>query len=152
MIIVADTSALLAVFNPRDPDHERCSGLFNSTGGFVYSPLVFTELDHLIRRRVNYQAARQAYEDLLERVAGPEATDYVGQLSVEDYLAVRELRDKYDDMELDLADCFAVALARDWGTNLIFTLDETDFRRLTPLSDGRPGFDCFRILPADPQS
>ncbi|WP_026930751.1 type II toxin-antitoxin system VapC family toxin [Glycomyces tenuis] len=149
MIIVADTSALLAVFNPRDPDHGRCSAMFNTTGGFVYSPLVFAELDHLIRRRVHYQAAKQAYVDLLERVTGPEATDYVGQLSVDDHLAVREIREKHDDMELDLADCFAVALARDWGTNQIFTLDEGDFRRLRPLADGSRDFGHFRILPTD---
>lgn len=149
MIIVADTSALLAVFNPRDPDHERCAGLFNSTSGFVYSPLVFAELDHLIRARVHYAAAKRAYEDLIERVAGSGATDYVGQLSIEDYIAVREIRDKYDDMELDLADCFAVALARDWDTNQIFTLDETDFRRLVPLPEGDGGFESFRILPSD---
>jgi predicted nucleic acid-binding protein len=149
VIIVADTSALLAVFNPRDPDHERCAWLFNSTSGFVYSPLVFAELDHLIRARVHYAAAKRAYEDLIERVAGSGATDYVGQLSIEDYIAVRELRDKYDDMELDLADCFAVALARDWDTNQIFTLDETDFRRLVPLSGGDVGFEFFRILPSD---
>ncbi|MDN3240373.1 hypothetical protein QWI33_11610 [Glycomyces tritici] len=49
MIIVADTSALIAVFSVRDPRHSRCADLFESTGGFVYSPLVSTELDHLLR-------------------------------------------------------------------------------------------------------
>lgn len=149
MIIVADTSALFAVFSIRDPDHERCADLFESTGGFVYSPLVFAELDHLLRNRVHYPVAKQAYEALMDRVEGPSATDYIGQLSVDDYLAVRELRDKYDDMELDLADCFAVALARDWDTNQVFTLDETDFRRLSPLPGGDSSFNYFRILPAD---
>lgn len=149
MIIVADTSALFAVFSTRDPDHERCAGLFESTGGFVYSPLVFAELDHLLRNRVHYAVAKQAYEALMDRVEGPGATDYIGQLSIDDYLAVRELRGKYDDMELDLADCFAVALARDWDTNQIFTLDETDFRRLVPLAGGDSSFDYFRILPTD---
>jgi predicted nucleic acid-binding protein len=148
MIIVADTSALVAVFNPADPHHERCSALFHEVGGFVYSPLVITELDHLVRERVHYQAAKQAYCDLLDRVAGPSATDYLGQLTIEDYLAVRDLRNKYDDMRLDLADCFAVALARDWGTNRIFTLDENDFRKLTPLP-GETEFDHFQIFPAD---
>jgi predicted nucleic acid-binding protein len=149
VIIVADTSALVAVFNPDDPDHERCSALFHEVGGFVYSPLVITELDHLVRARVHYQAAQQAYCDLLERVAGSSATDYIGQLTIEDYLAARDLREKYGDMRLDLADCFAVALARDWGTNQIFTLDEGDFRRLTPLPGADSGFDHFRILPTD---
>lgn len=149
MIIVADTSALLAVFNPDDRSHERCSALFHEVGGFVYSPLVVTELDHLVRKRVHYKAAKQAFCDILDRVAGPEATDYLGQLTVEDYFAARDLRDKYDDMELDLADCFAVALARDWGTNQIFTLDENDFRRLTPLPGDGTGFEYFRILPTD---
>lgn len=149
MIIVADTSALFAVFNTRDPAHQRCADLFDSTGGFVYSPLVFAELDHLLRNRVHYSVAKQAYEALLDRIAGADATDYVGQLSVDDYVAVRELRDKYSDMELDLADCFAVALAREWGTNQVFTLDETDFRRLRPLPGNDSNFKYFRILPGD---
>jgi predicted nucleic acid-binding protein len=149
MIIVADTSALFAVFSARDPDHERCAELFESTGGFVYSPLVFAELDRLLRNRVHYAVAKQAYEALMDRVEGPGATDYIGQLSVDDHVAVRELRGKYDDMELDLADCFAVALARDWDTNQIFTLDETDFRRLVPLPGSDVGFEFFRILPSD---
>jgi predicted nucleic acid-binding protein len=149
VIIVADTSALVAVFNPGDPDHDRCSTLFHEVGGFVYSPLVIAELDHLVRKRVHYQAAKQAYIELLDRVTGPGATDYVGQLTVDDYIAARDLRDKYDDMELDLADCFAVALARDWGTDQIFTLDETDFRRLKPLPGSDSDFEYFRILPTD---
>jgi predicted nucleic acid-binding protein len=149
VIIVADTSALFAVFSVRDPDHKRCADLFESTGGFVYSPLVFAELDHLLRNRVQYALAKQAYEALIDRVEGPGATDYIGQLSVEDHVAVRELRSKYDAMELDLADCFALALARDWDTNQIFTLDETDFRRLKPLPGGDSSFEYFRILPTD---
>ncbi|MCD0443693.1 PIN domain-containing protein [Glycomyces sp. A-F 0318] len=149
MIIVADTSALLAVFNPDDRDHGRCDALYHEIGGFVYSPLVITELDHLIRERVHYKAAKQAFCDILDRVSGPNATDYLGQLNIEDYFAARDLRERYDDMQLDLADCFAVALARDWDTNRIFTLDEGDFRRLAPLPGGGAGFDYFQILPTD---
>lgn len=149
MIIVADTSALFAVFSTRDPDHERCAELFESTGGFVYSPLVFTELDHLLRQRTHYAVAKQAYDALLERVVGEGSTDYIGQLSVEDHVAVREIRNKYADMELDLADCFALALARNWGTNQVFTLHESDFRRLRPLQGVDSDFEYFRILPTD---
>jgi predicted nucleic acid-binding protein len=149
VIIVADTSALFAVFSTRDPYHERCAGLFESSGGFVYSPLVFAELDHLLRNRVHYAAAKQAHEALMDRVEGPGATDYIGQLSIDGYIAVRELRSKYEDMELDLADCLAVALLRVWDTNQIFTLDETDFRRLTPLPGGDADFGFFRMLPID---
>jgi hypothetical protein len=62
------------------------------------------------------------------------------------YLIVGELAQL--DRQLSIED-FAVALARDWETNQIFTLDETDFRRLAPLPGSDPGFGYFRILPTD---
>jgi predicted nucleic acid-binding protein len=54
--------------------------------------------------------------------------------------AVRRL---YPDLRLDLADAVSVALAADYETHEILTLDRRDFRAVTPLT----GHKSFRVLP-----
>ncbi|MEV5682895.1 hypothetical protein AB0L68_06835 [Streptomyces sp. NPDC052164] len=60
--------------------------------------------------------------------------------------AAQEVRQKYEGLRLDLADAVGVVLADRYRTNRIFTLDQRDFRAMTPLA---PGLDAFRVLPAD---
>jgi predicted nucleic acid-binding protein len=145
MIIVADTSALMAVFARRDPDHERCAEFFNAAGrDFIYSPLVMTELDHLIRARTNnFSIAQAALRALVDRVT--KSYDEFAPLGLDDFAQAADIRDKYADMELDLADALGVVLAARYDTNRIFTLDESDFRRLSPLDK----HSYFEILPTD---
>jgi predicted nucleic acid-binding protein len=56
--------------------------------------------------------------------------------------AVRSL---YASLHLDLADAIIVALASDYETNAVLTLDRRDFRALTPLT----AHAAFRVLPDD---
>lgn len=56
--------------------------------------------------------------------------------------AVRTL---YPDLRLDLADAVNAALAADYETETILTLDRRDFRALTPLTKHT----AFRLLPDD---
>ncbi|MEV0771431.1 hypothetical protein [Nocardia salmonicida] len=48
-------------------------------------------------------------------------------------------------LNLDLSDAVCVALAGEYETATILTLDHRDFRALTPLTEQR----SFRLLPAD---
>lgn len=144
MILIADTSALLAAFRSNDPDHKACADFYGSVGGFAYSPLVIAELDHLLQHRIGYQAASAAFAEICDRVET--GLDEFAQLSPDDYLAARRLRKQHQDMPLDLADIFAVVLARKYDTDQIFTLDEGDFRRLRPIGTS---FEYFRLLPSD---
>lgn len=144
MILIADTSALLAAFRSDDPDHDQCADFYSSHGGFAYSPLVIAELDHLLQQHIGYQAASGAFEAICARVEA--GLDEFAQLDQGSYLAARRIRSQYRDMLIDLADVFVIVLAKQYGTDQIFTLDEGDFRRLRPI--GTP-FDYFRLLPAD---
>ncbi|KZM69153.1 hypothetical protein [Nocardia terpenica] len=56
--------------------------------------------------------------------------------------AVRRL---YPDLDLDLADAVSVALAADYETNEVLTLDRRGFRAVTPLTE----HEAFRVLPGD---
>jgi predicted nucleic acid-binding protein len=145
MIIVADTSALMAVFARRDPDHNKCAEFFNAAGrDFIYSPLVMTELDHLIRARSrNFAIAQATLRALVDRVT--KSYDEFAPLGLDDFAQAADLRDHYADMELDLADALGVVLAARYHTNRVFTLDENDFRRLSPMDK----HNHFEILPTD---
>lgn len=72
--------------------------------------------------------------------------DVLGAIDLERLQAAREVQRKYSALELDLADCIGVVLADEYKTDLIFTLDQRDFRAIRPLT---AGLDAFKTLPAD---
>lgn len=64
----------------------------------------------------------------------------------EDHLgAARSVRIRYRSPDLDLADAVNVALAADYDTDAILTLDRRDFRAVRPLGRHK----AFRVLPDD---
>lgn len=65
-------------------------------------------------------------------------------LKAAEYHAVRDLEDRYASLDLGLADCATVVLARRLGTRALLTFDERHFRTVTPLQGG-----AFTLLPAD---
>ncbi|MGW6426312.1 type II toxin-antitoxin system VapC family toxin [Nocardia sp. NPDC055053] len=143
MIIVADTSALFAAFDADQPEHEQALAVMASET-LVISPLVMTELDHLVHRDLGFEAAMQVTEALMARML--DGRYRLAELKHVDLAAAQLIRAKYEGLRLDLADAVGVALADKYRTNTIFTLDQSDFRAIEPLT---PGVDAFRILPAD---
>lgn len=72
------------------------------------------------------------------RVVLPEITgDHLG--------AAQSVRGRYRALDLDLADAVSVALAADYDTDAILTLDRRDFRAVRPLGRHK----SFRVLPDD---
>lgn len=143
MIVVADTSAMFAAFDRAQPEHRRAIEVME-TDTLAISPLVLTEIDHLMHRDLGFQAAMQVSAALNDRLSDGQYK--LAELKPADLRAAYEIRAKYDGLRLDLADAIGVVLADRYRTNRIFTLDERDFRAITPLTRG---FDSFRILPAD---
>jgi predicted nucleic acid-binding protein len=70
----------------------------------------------------------------------------LADLKPADLAAAHEVRRTYEGLRLDLADAVGVVLADRYRTDRIFTLDQRDFRAITPLT---PGLTAFRILPVD---
>lgn len=143
MIVVADTSALFAAFDAAQPEHTAAAAVMEEEALLV-SPLVLTELDHLIHRDFGFKAAVQVAQALTDRMA--DGRYRLAPLANTDLLAAADIRTRYASLQLDLADAIGVVLAHRHHTNEIFTLDQRDFRAIVPLTSK---FSAFRILPAD---
>lgn len=143
MILVADTSGIIAAFDRNAPEGPACRKLLQEAGTVILPPLVLAEVDHLARARLG-AAARSTILELLTaqvrrmRFQVPD----VGPETLETALAVMN---RCADLDLDLADAVSVALAADYRTDAILTLDRRDFRALRPLTPHK----AFRLFPDD---
>lgn len=143
MIVVADTSALFAAFDAAQPEHDSALAVMEREL-LAISPLVLTELDHLVHRSLGFSAAAQVAAALTARIS--DGAYKLGELRPADLVTAQQVRAKYEGLQLDLADAIGVVLADRYRTDRIFTLDQRDFRAITPLT---AGIEAFRILPAD---
>ena len=143
IIVVADTSGLLAALDSTHPEHGAANEAIMAAGLLVMSPLLLAEIDHVATRELGREAAISAVDDIRRwmgrgRVVVPEITeDHLG--------AAQSVRARHAALNLDLADAVNVALASDYDTDAILTLDRRDFRALRPLSRHK----AFRLLPDD---
>lgn len=143
MIVVADTSAVYAAFDAAQPEHADARAIME-TELLAISPMVLTELDHLLHRGLGFPAAVRAIEALTDHIS--KGRYKLAGLQPADLAAAHEVRTKHHDLRLDLADAVGVVMADRFRTDLVFTLDQRDFRSITPLT---PGFASFRLLPMD---
>ncbi|MCE3030614.1 MULTISPECIES: PIN domain-containing protein [unclassified Streptomyces] len=143
IIVIADTSGLLAALDSTHSDHGAANEAIMAAGLLIASPLLLAELDHVATRELGREAALSAVDDIRRwmrrgRVVVPEITeDHLG--------AAQMLRIRYRALNLDLADAVNMALAADYDTDAILTLDRRDFRAVRPLSRHK----AFRVLPDD---
>jgi len=143
IIVVADTSGLLAALDSTHPEHGAANEAIMAAGLLVMSPLLLAEIDHVATRELGREAAISAVDDIRRwmgrgRVVVPEITgEHLG--------AAQSARARHAALDLDLADAVNVALASDYDTDAILTLDRRDFRALRPLSRHK----AFRLLPDD---
>ncbi|MFR9727116.1 PIN domain-containing protein [Streptomyces sp. MS19] len=143
MIVVGDTSGLVAALNASDPEHSAARTAMQEAALTVVSPLVIQEIEHITTRNVNRGAASVVNDWLLAqersgRVAIPE-------LSAETLRNARLVQNRYAALRLDLTDAVNVVLAEAFDTETVLTLDRRDFRAVTPLT----GHHAFRLLPDD---
>lgn len=143
MIIVADTSGLFAAFDEEEEYHQQAAEIMHRET-LLISPLVISELDHLMQRDHAFGAALQVTDALLAHMI--EGRYQLAEIKHIDLDAAQSVRKKYEGLQLDVADAVGVALAHKYRTDQIFTRDMRDFRAITPLT---PGFSAFRLLPAD---
>lgn len=141
-VAIADTSALIAVFNRRDLEHASCVKARGSIGHLVISPMVLTELDYLITKEIGSQAAI----DVLDHIMGKIDVKRYEVPEVSPHLrTARAVMARYKPMDIGLTDAMNAALAAEFRTDAVFTLDRRHFRALRPLT----GHDSYRLLPDD---
>ncbi|MGY1455348.1 PIN domain-containing protein [Streptomyces sp. SS8] len=143
MIVIGDTSGLVAALNSSDPEHEAARTAMRQAALTVVSPLVILEIEHITTRNVDRRAAHAVNDWLLAqertgRVAVP-------GLSAHTLRRARDVQNRYAALRLDLADAVNVVLAEAYETEIVLTLDPRDFRAITPLT----GSHAFRLLPDD---
>ena len=143
MIVVADTSGIIAAFDRSAPEGPTCRKLLQEAGTVILSPLVLAEVDHLARARLG-SAARTTILDLLSTQVR-RMRFQVPDIGAEILATAVAVISRYADLDLDLADAVSVALAADYRTDAVLTLDRGDFRALRPLTPHA----AFRLLPDD---
>lgn len=136
---VLDTSAILAVMDCADADHEAVvAWIEQEPDDVVTTPLATAEVDHLVRSRGGPAAAAALGEDL---ASGAYLVDWWPEAMA----ACARVAWRYADAGLGLTDASLVVLAERVGTVRIATLDERHLRAIEPLAGGA----AFELLPAD---
>lgn len=139
MTVVIDAAPLVALSQSDDPRRNAVLEVLRSEPGSLVIPAPVTaEIDYMLGERFG-RAARTAF--LRDLAAG---RFDVGCLEREDYVEIGELEARYADLELGLADCAVIVLARRYKTTRIVSFDQRHFRAVTPLQGG-----AFTLLPQD---
>jgi uncharacterized protein len=139
-VAVADTSALIALFNETDNHRNAVRKGIAQVGHLVVSPCVLTELDYLVATREGPPAAG----DIVRYVAGRVAAGRWEVPGIGPFLlAAHAVLEDYP--AIGLADAMNVVFAREFRTDVIATLDHRHFRVIRPLTP----HSAFRLLPAD---
>ena len=134
MAVVIDSSAVLALADRSDPDHELMAQWFElADDEFVISPLVAAQADALLRDAGGAKAGEAFAADL---GSGAYVVRWWADAMVESAAIVAE-------QQVDLTDASLIALAARARTNLIATTRPTTWQQLVT-----PGGSNFEIVPA----
>ena len=143
MITVADTSGIIAASDRNAPESAACRAVLQEAGTVIISPLVLTEVDHLAKARFGAQARTAIIDFILTQAR--RSRFQIPHTGLEILETERVVQNQYDGLGLDLADAVNVALAAQYRTDAVLTLDRRDFRAIRPLTPHK----WFRLLPDD---
>ena len=133
---LADTGAILAYFDQRDPWHGLCLGAFSQLRlPLMTSTAVLAEVFHLISSR---RVDRGIVWTFLRS-----GVVVLGTISTEDFPHLHALMSRYEDRPMDFADATLVRLAQRESIARIFTIDHDDFETYRIAGRRR-----FTIVPA----
>ncbi|RCG30446.1 PIN domain-containing protein [Sphaerisporangium album] len=143
MIVVADTSGIIAASDRNAVEAPVCRDVLRNAGTVIVSPLVLAEVDHMAKVRFGVAARAVIIAFILEQVR--RMRFLVPQTTAEVLDTAQAVQRRYAGLDLDLADAVNVALAADYRTDAVLTLDRRDFRAVRPLTPHK----AFRLLPDD---
>lgn len=136
-VAVLDSGPILAAFNAKDVDHERCAAVLASRNWELVVPaFCVAEVAYMVERLLG-----PAVEARFLRAAAGLNIQLPGPGEWE---RIAELVEQYADFPLGAVDASVVSLAERLGADGVVTLDERHFRPIRPLHCA-----SFRILPAD---
>ena len=143
MIVVADTSGLIAASDKNARESADCQAVLAEAGTTLVSPLVLTEVDHLAKARFGSNARSSLIDFVIFQAR--RGRFQIPEITVELLETARQVQRQYAGLDLDLADGVNVALAAEYRTSSVLTLDRRDFRAMRPLTPHA----AFRLLPDD---
>ncbi len=139
MTLIIDAAPMVALGDRRDPLHHAVLLTLQSESGDLVVPApVSAEIDYLLRSRGGRDAARRFLRDVADGRLQVEG------LSTEEHSILLDLDNRYDDLDVGLADLSVVVLAHRFRTRRLLTFDERHFRTLRPMAGG-----VFTLLPTD---
>jgi len=119
-VILVDTGPLVALFDPGDPDHERCRKVLRQQRGSLCATVpVLTEAFHLLGPASRGSKALRGFFG-----RRPAELFFLDSDAIVRGFALME---QYSDRPMDLADASLVVAAERLRTRAIFTLDRRDF-------------------------
>jgi len=119
-MIIMDTGPLIALFDPKDPDHAACHKVLKTISEPLYTTeAVLTEVLYV------FDPGSKGTQGIEEYFLGEYISLYA--LSKNNIERAFELMDKYSDLPMNFADATLIALAEELGTEKIFTIDFNDF-------------------------
>ena len=139
MTLVADTSAIYALYDADDYYHESIAQVVKNYLKPLILPItLLVEIDYLLLEYLGDKAELDFIESLNK-----------GSFILEPFLAgdlkrVIEILTQYKSLKLGLADASVMAIAERVNAESILTLDQRDFRAVTS-KKGKP----FKLLPFD---
>lgn len=144
MIVVADTSGLLAAIDANEKEHLTCRAAVAQASLLVIPPFVLAELDYLVAKHLGEATAIATCADIAESVR---RGDYeIATMSADILADATAVRSQYRPLALGLTDAVNVVLADRYRTEVILTLDRRHFRAVRPI---RAAARAFRLLPDD---
>ena len=119
-MILVDAGPLIALFDPRDPHHDRCARLLKDVDEPLRTTVpVLTEVFHILRPA---STGSNNLRDFI--VGGGVAAWFLDERSL---TRAFELMEQYADQAMDLADASLVVAAERLGARKVFTIDRRDF-------------------------
>ena len=125
-MLTLDTSGLIALFDRRDSNHERCAlALDNDSGPYFLPVALLGELAWFIERRYTPRVAEALLSDL-------EDGSYTPYWDAGDILRIGELTARYADLSLGIVDAAVIACAEQNGGAVL----TTDYRHFYTVARG----------------
>lgn len=138
MSLILDSSGVYALYDADDRFHQSaCAVIERERGSLILPSAILSEIDYLMREFLGIDAE-------LDFLQGVRAGAYlIEPFTAADLERCSELIERYRGLDLGLADAAVIATAERLNIRRILTVDERDFRAVTPLHG------ALTLLPAD---
>jgi uncharacterized protein len=137
MALVVDTGPFYASLDRRDADHDACRSLLENQNEILVIPApVLVEVDYLLQKG----GRSRDFVTILDNIRNKAVA--VEDVTPDDYVRIREVCDRYADMDIGFVDAAVFAIVERLKEPKLATLDRRHFSVLRPQH-----VDALELLP-----